>query len=873
MASEQSGQPNAAPTHAPDPSRWKRIARDVFAHICRNPVQNATIILAVLTAVVGMGVGLRVLSPDPPRSNRQASGSLAEALEALDADDRDKARSIAADLRLVDDLPQAEAGGPAYVLGVAMSQDAEEEWNERERRVRFLLAARYLEEAKQVGFPAGRAGHGLFVLGKSLHDAGHYAQSLPVLHEALDADFSRRTTILGLLADNYLRDTTPRYDKALEYNREYLSDDALSFDDRYDALLTQAEIMFGLGEFANCEATISAIPETSPHFAAALVLKSRLLLREGDLLAQQTDDAASAGQAIELFESARELLDLAQEHDPTARTLGRKAQYLTGLTYRKTAPLRPSDAEKSADLREALDRLGRTRRSHFDTAEGISASLEEAEIHQLLGEDDAAIKAFRRTLRFVADAPAYNNPWVTPKEMKDRVEASYTAYRNAGRFDYATELADAMGFVFTEGHAILLQAEAREAAANKLAAEAENLLPSKARPLLVRSRTEHRSAGALYAQLAKIRIATRSYPDVLWKSAENYQRGQDYERAVRYFTQFLETQTRAARPPALTAIGESILALHEPERALPYLTECIQSFPRDPHSYRARLIAAQAQQELGNLGQARALLEANLEHESLSPRSIEWRESQFALGELLYLEGAQLETRSRLEGVDADQRATRKSAIDYLEMAQKSFHQAITVLDEAVRRDSTARQVIEARYRIAEAYRHAAKLPRRKLDYETIGETRGELTSSLYKELAAAEAEYRKLIVTLVGRQEQEKSELTETEQRILRNCYFARADALYDMADALNNMERFEEAIDAYELATNLYQEEPESLEAYVQIANCHRRGSRPAEARVTLERAKFILQRIRPDADFLQTTRYSRDKWEEYLKWLGTL
>lgn len=862
MASEQTGQPNAAPAPATDPSRRKRIASEVYAHICRNPVQNATIILAVLTAVVGMGVGLRVFSPTPPPSTRLASGSLAESLAALDADDREKARSIAADLRLVDDLPKDVAGGPAYVLGVAMSQDAEEEWNESERRIRFLLAARYLEEAKQVGFPPDRTGHGLYVLGKSLHDAGHYAQSLRRLHEALDTDFSRRTAILRLLASAYLRDTTPRYDKALEFNRAYLADDALSFDDRYDALMTQAEIMFGLGDFANCEATISAIPETSPHFATALLLKSRLLLREGDLLAQQTEDPAAAEHAIGAYESARELLGLAQEHNPTALTLGRQAQYLTGLTYRKTAPLRPTAAEASADLRKALDHFGPTGRSHFDTAEGISASLEEAEIHQLLDEDEAAIIAFRRTLRFVADAPAYNNPWVPSQEMKDRVEASYTSYRSAGRFDYATQLAAAMALVFPESHAIQLQAEAREAAAGKLAADAEQLPLSKAQRLLVDSRTEHRNAGALYAQLAKLRIATRSYPDDLWKSAENFRRGQDYERAVRYFTQFLDTQNRAGRPPALTALGESILALHEPERALPYLTECIQTFPRDPHSYRARVIAAQAQQELGNLGQARALLEANLEHETLSPRSIEWRESLFALGELLYLEGIQLETQSRLQGVDNEGSASRNSAIRYLESAQKSFHDAIVRLDEAVQRDPNAHQVIEASYRIAEAHRRAAKLPRRILDSDTI--VTPKTIEELNYELNAAEEDYRELIGILIDKQEQ--SELSETEKRILRNCYFARADALYDM-------DRYEEAIVAYSNATNRYQEEPEALEAYVQIANCHRRQNRAAEARGTVEQAKVILQRIRADADFLQTTRYNRDKWGEYLNWLATL
>lgn len=864
MASEQSSQPHTAPEFAANPSRIKRLASDVFAHICRNPVQNVTIILAVITAIVGMGLALRTPPPRHSLAKSQAAGTLAEALTAIDADDRERARLIAADLRVIGDLRRDEAGGPAYVLGVAMARDAEEEWNESERRIRFLLAARHLEEAKAAGFPPGRKQHGLFVLGKSLHDARQYAQSLPILHEALDADFSRRTEILGLLADSYLRDAKPRYDRAREYNREYLADDALSFDDRYNALMTQGEIMFAQGEIANAEAAVSAIPQSSPQFAWALLLKSRLSLREGDRLVQAAGDTAQAAQAIQFFEQARELLGLAQAHNPTDNTLARQAQYLSGLTYRKAALLRPTNAEKSVDLRAALDQFGRTHRLHFDTAEGISAGLEEAEIHQLLGEDAAAIKAFHQTFRAVAAAPEYNSPWVSLDEMKARAEASYITYRDTSNFGYATQLASAMAKVFSESYALQLQAEASEAAARKLAADAEALPFSQAQRLLVDSRTEYRNAGALYARLAKLRFASRSYPDKLWKSAESYLQGQDYGRAVHYFTEFLHTQNRPGRPPALTALGEATLALHEPKKALPYLTDCIQNYPRDPHSYRARVMAAQAQQELGNLGQARALLEANLEHESLTPRSIEWRESLFALGELLYLEGIEQETRSRLEGIASEQAAARKKAIKYLETSQVLFYEAIARLDEAVQRDPNARQAIEARYRIAESYRHAAKLPRRKLDYVTVDTTRKKLTEELNRELQAAEAGYRELIALLTVKQE--KAELSGVEQRILRNCYFARADAMYDM-------QRYDEAIEAYSNATNRYQQEPESLEAYVQIANCHRRQSRPAEARGTIEQTKVILQRVRADADFQQTTRYSRDEWGKILNWLGSV
>jgi tetratricopeptide (TPR) repeat protein len=364
--------------------------------------------------------------------------------------------------------------------------------------------------------------------------------------------------------------------------------------------------------------------------------------------------------------------------------------------------------------------------------------------------------------------------------------------------------------------------------------------------------------------LSKLRFASRNYPEDLWRSADNYMKGHDFTRAVAYYKKFLDTQGRPARPPALTAIGQAMLALNKPAEALPWLEECIEFFPRDPHSYRARIIAAQAHRELSNPEQAKRLLQANLEHDALTPRALEWRESLFALGDLHFLEGMLLETQSRLDGVNSDSGEARKVGLKKLELAQASFREAIRRLSEAVQRVPDAPQAIEARYQIAESHRHAAKLPRKRLPTVTIDTTRKRLNAEINRELAAAEAGYGDLLERLNGLQDQ--GELSDIELRVLRNCYFARADALYDMA-------RYDEAIQAYSTATNRYQHEPESLEAYVQIANCHRRKDRYAEARGTLEQAKVVLSRIRSEADFTQTTRYDRKQWAELLDWLATL
>jgi tetratricopeptide (TPR) repeat protein len=133
----------------------------------------------------------------------------------------------------------------------------------------------------------------------------------------------------------------------------------------------------------------------------------------------------------------------------------------------------------------------------------------------------------------------------------------------------------------------------------------------------------------------------------------------------------------------------------------------------------------------------------------------------------------------------------------------------------------------------------------------------------MQEQLQAAIDGYSSLITQLSDQQDALRR---ATEESILRNCYFGRADALFDLA-------RYDEAIQAYSAATNRYQHDPESLEAYVQIASCHRRMGRVSEARGTLEQARVVLQRIRPDADFLRTTRLARQDWAHLLDWLRTL
>ncbi len=107
---------------------------------------------------------------------------------------------------------------------------------------------------------------------------------------------------------------------------------------------------------------------------------------------------------------------------------------------------------------------------------------------------------------------------------------------------------------------------------------------------------------------------------------------------------------------------------------------------------------------------------------------------------------------------------------------------------------------------------------------------------------------------------------MTPQDRAVLRNARFAIGDTYFAL-------ERYAEALRAYQSAADHYATDPEVLDAYLQIANVYRRMDRPAEARTSLEQARLALRRIPSEARFEQTTNFNRKQWGELLDRLCSL
>ncbi len=287
--------------------------------------------------------------------------------------------------------------------------------------------------------------------------------------------------------------------------------------------------------------------------------------------------------------------------------------------------------------------------------------------------------------------------------------------------------------------------------------------------------------------MAQSRFATKFYTSDLWRSAEDFFRGQSFSHAVKTLKEYLRYEPELRNAQALLRLGQAQLALGQVPQSIAALGECIEFHPLDTSTFQARIDCAKALRYQGNVDQAEELLRDNIVGSSLKPTSPEWKDSLFELGFLLHEKG--------------------------------EFKEAIGTLEEAVERYPEDAHRLAAQYVIGESYRRWSQEP---LDEARKAHATSEHDKSLKiatQRLNAAlrQFEYVQRTITL-------KSHDIHSDPLIgtmLRNCYMFEGAVLFDLG-------RYKEAIEAYSNVSSLYPDEPFVLETFVEIANCWRRLDR---------------------------------------------
>ena len=239
-----------------------------------------------------------------------------------------------------------------------------------------------------------------------------------------------------------------------------------------------------------------------------------------------------------------------------------------------------------------------------------------------------------------------------------------------------------------------------------------------------------------------------------------------------------------------------------------------------PRRFPARIVAGQALAEQGNAAAAETALRQNLDGGLLTPESVEARDSLFELGELL---------------------------------AEQDRHaDAFERLSEAIGRYPDAKQTPRACYLAARCCAQLAAAA----EHEN---HRDEARKWLM--LAVERCARSRPQSTVAGRRPNCRASIA-----LLRNACFA--------AGAVTTaLEQIPAAIDDYVAIVRRLPNEPETLEAYVQLASCLARYDRPRELRATVAQARLLLSRVDPAALAPRTTNDTQLQWSQLLDWLDTL
>ena len=587
------------------------------------------------------------------------------------------------------------------------------------------------------------------------------------------------------------------------------------------------------------EAALSAIAVVLSRIGPDDARRGTLLLRRAELLCevgryqdvQATVDGIAAGSeeaAVGHYWLARAMMGQGRLKD-AAKRLSRLSQMGSlGPQWRCRAAYYEAKCHSLMEsYRTALDAFRAVAVSYPGTEEALGADLERAEMLWRLKETNGAIDQYACALGQMDDPLRYSNRYVSLAALRGRLERCWRELFEAQQYDRAMRVADLYKKVALEGDGTLLKARSAGQWARELMRQSNKLPHDAAQAIRARARDLYLQAGREFRQLAQTRQSDRAYPDYLWHSAHNLLAAGAFEQVTEVLEQFEQADDRDPRyPQALVDWGTCLQEIGRAGEAVACYDKCLFMFPKNQAAFQARLQRAKCLIRMGRADDAEKALLASLESKELSPNALEWRESLFALGNLYYDTGR--------------------------------YEQAVNRLREAVGRYPDAKQTGLARYLVAESLRRWAEESEKALPKAKSNRARVLLMEQRDQRLTEALAVYRALVREMSGAED--AGRLDALGEASLRNSYFAVGDCRYKLG-------RHQEAIAAYQVAAGRYQDEPDSLGAYMQIHNCYRRLGQSDQARRVVEQARWVLRRI-PESAFAERPNVmSRQQWRQWL------
>lgn len=786
---------------------------------------------ASLSGVVAFGLLFTwILSPDYSESKQ-----LQLACQWLDDGRWELAEQLTKDLEPYVD-PEADTQW-LYVKGVSIVVRAADEIDSYQNHLKLYEAIDLLEKSRELGFPLGYRGKGNYHLGVCLYHTYQWPQAIERLNESMIDYPQGRGEALKMIFSGRLRQPSDHLQaahEALDRWRGMPGLSALEIDQTY---IAHARLELARKQPAQCFDWLNKIQPNSSQYAEAQQWQAIALIE----LSKQSRDSKQRDQHLSEAQAILKRLVVSAD---TPKDIRRQSFFLSGQVLRY-----------QGRLTEAISVLSGARQQNPLSAEAITAALEEAEVLLQLKRFSEVIVSTRHLFTGIKDIRFFNEYWVSKDELRTRLMDIGNGLRELEQYPLALELADQLRIVFPPIHALRLQSStlAKWAAVLEAEAAAGTVEPA-------RSAEMFNHAAQRYEQLSMQELQSKDYLNLIWTAAQCYHKANQLDQANRMLETYLQYESRTKRARGYLALGRNYATKGQWKSSLEILQRCIRDYPQHPSSYEARYLAARGLAESGDIDAAIEMLQSNLWDHDLSPESPVWRDSFVELGTLIFQRAHQ-----KLYEVQSIPDKTWEKSKEGFEISYQDFIQAANQLGEAVKRYPKHPPIYQAHYLLARSYQLAAETPRQasSLNATLSTQARRKLRIEENELLEKAAIEYRRLHQSISALAE--STSTSAIDEAILRNAHFGEADVLHQLS-------RFDEAIESYRLAAAKFPNQPETLEALVQIAECHRKMGRDTEARKAIRQAESVLQRIPAELDskFVSVTRGDRSHWQ---KMLGTL
>ena len=799
-----------------------------------------------------------------------------------------------------------------FLIGAGRHAHAMSQTTPIERRYALLDAVRFLAKSEELGFPEGRVAAGHRLLGMAYHEIGHHRHAVDHLTKAMESDLTLHSELLPILARSQSKTSLISPVEALATLEEYLSDPTIDLRKRAESELLRIDLLNRLGRFEQADQIIDQVgqsirEEVEEQNVWALTIRDTLVLRsaqrllggvldklrvppgtrriggiprleisavpgsptDGQSIADQGDNRQSPGDASAASEESAER-SAAQSTMDRLGISRDEYQQLIGAIRPLTDLQRETSPRTAAEARllvakinlllgrddEALAYFTQVRQQRPFTIESLLGGLAEAELLADQGRGAELVQSAGYLVREILQSRVLKLSQQDRQSMVARLIDCLQRTRETGEYESAIAVANLLAPILTRPVAYAQEALGYRDWGEAILASARSSGKDISADASATAREYFRLAGDAFSEAATLRFTTEDYLPTLWNAIDAYQRGRQYTKSIELLAPYLRYEERGKKPRGLVAHGRALLADGDPAEAIRSLDTCIVEHPRDPLRYDARLLAAQAARELGDLEDAERWLRDNLNDGQLTPQSPAWRDALFQLSEMLF-------EHSRTNIVTALDQAPDQKRLKLREVAPK-LAEAMRRLNEAVQRYWPRPEAQASLYHLARAHLLAVHLPQAELEDEELPEPAGrEMRQKIYSHQQSALDRYLTLIQFLEERQRD--VELSDRQQALLRN-------SLMGYADTLREMDRNAEAAEAYREMAMRYMNEPPALEALLGQSRVLQQLGRRREADLLIRQAAVVLDRIDDEWDdrFSDVTRYDREGWRTYLQWM---